>query len=221
MHIRFSRPKYGVEMRQGNAGDWYWRVMSTRNGQVITVSEMYSSYAAAFETARSVAKEAGWELLVLGGHPVSAVAPVTHTKLPACLALVLMLVTACAAFKQTVVVGTGAGVGAGVGALVAGPAGAIGGAIIGGSVTSAVVESDRSQARVERLEARAPQPREPEPWSPADVPWGYWLAALWVYLRRAHLADALTGKEPRMDAILRALGLRTHKTPVPGRGRRA
>lgn len=123
---------------------------------------------------------------------------------------------ACNSIKRTSIVGGGAGGGAAVGALVGGPVGAIGGAVVGGAVASAVVESDIAEERTERLEDHlAGRPLPPEPTPLERVPlWG-WIAAGWAWLRRAHIADALTGKEPRFDAIMRALGLRTHKTPIP------
>ena len=130
--------------------------------------------------------------------------------------LLLSLCSGCTSLKRTSLVGGGAGVGAAGGALVAGPAGAIGGAVIGGAAASAMVESDIAEGRTERLEDKLTGvPRVPEPPWYMRIPWWTWLIVLWVYLRRAHLADALTGKEPRMDAILRALGWRTHHTPIP------
>lgn len=39
------------------------------------------------------------------------------------------------------------------------------------------------------------------------------LVAAW--LKREHILDLITGQSPRFDALLRTLGLRTHKTPVP------
>ena len=137
--------------------------------------------------------------------------------------LILLCALACGSLKRATLVGGGAGAGAGVGAIVAGPpgavAGAIGGAVVGGSVTSAIVESDANGERAERLEDKLADrpPTPPPPWY-AQIPWWAWLVAAWVWLRRAHLADALTGKEPRLDAVLRALGLRTHKTPIPRKG---
>ena len=127
----------------------------------------------------------------------------------------------CGSLKRMGLVGGGAGVGAAAGSLAGGPAGAIGGAIIGGGVTSAVVEADRSEDSVVRLEDKlAGRPPQPEPLIPpwiTGIPWPTWLLALWAWLRRAHLAAAFTGKEPRWDAVLRALGLRTHRTPIPAK----
>ena len=60
-----TRKLYRVELRVGDAGAWYWRVMSTFNGQVIATSEVYSSKLAALETAQLVAKEAKWALEVV------------------------------------------------------------------------------------------------------------------------------------------------------------
>jgi uncharacterized protein YegP (UPF0339 family) len=65
MHMlcRFWRkPKYKVELRCGDAGAWYWRIVSTINGQVIATSETYSGRLHALETALSVAKEGGWRM---------------------------------------------------------------------------------------------------------------------------------------------------------------
>lgn len=133
-----------------------------------------------------------------------------------------MILLSCDSLKRPTLVGGGAGGGAAVGTLVAGPAGAIGGAVVGGVVASAIVETDIAADKQERLEdkiisASNGKPPPPEPWLIERVPWWGWLVALWLWLRRAHLSDALTGKEPRMDAILRALGWRTHRTPIPAR----
>jgi hypothetical protein len=137
----------------------------------------------------------------------------------AMLAVLFLLywLTGCASLRRTSMVGGGAGGGAAIGALAGGPVGAIGGAVVGGAVASAVVDSDHEAERADRLENKLggiPTPPPPPWW--AQIPWWTWLAALWVWLRRAHLADALTGKEPRWDAVLRALGVRTHKTPIGG-----
>lgn len=127
---------------------------------------------------------------------------------------VLLLLVGCSAFKRTAWVGGGSGAGAAAGSLL-GPGGAIGGAVVGGAVTSSVVESDASAERADRMETRLYGAPQPQPGSSTPhVPWWAWLVALWVWLRRAHLLSALTGSEPRLDAILRALGLRTHKTPI-------
>jgi hypothetical protein len=124
--------------------------------------------------------------------------------------------SACVSLKRTGSVAGGAAGGAAVGSL-AGPVGAIGGAAVGGALASAVVDADIEHGHSNHLEGRLGPPPPPPPWY-TEIPWWYYLAALWVWLRRAHLMDALTGKEPRLDAILRALGIRTHKTPIPGKG---
>lgn len=36
-----------------------------------------------------------------------------------------------------------------------------------------------------------------------------------AWLKREHLWSFVTGAEPRADAALRTVGLRTHKTPIP------
>lgn len=136
-------------------------------------------------------------------------------------AALMMIPFSCNSLKRAGMTGGGAAGGAAVGGLAAGPVGAIGGAAIGGAAASAFAETDIAEERAERLEdhlaGRPLPPPAPEPWLIERVPlWG-WLAGLWAWLRRAHLADALTGKESRFDAILRALGLRTHKTPIPAR----
>lgn len=136
-------------------------------------------------------------------------------------ALILVaLALGCNSLKRLSMVGGGAAGGAAAGTLVGGPPGAIAGAAIGGAGASAFVESDIAEERAERLEdhlaGRPLPPPAPEPPFWERVPWG-WLAGLWAWLRRAHLASAITGSEPRLDAILRALGLRTHKTAIPVR----
>lgn len=132
-----------------------------------------------------------------------------------------MILASCNSLKRAGMTGGGAAGGAAVGALAAGPAGAIGGAAIGGAAASAFVESDIAEERAERLEdhlaGRPLPPPPPEPWLIERVPWWFWLAALWWWLRRGHLTDAVTGANPRFDAILRALGLRTHRTPIPAK----
>ena len=135
-----------------------------------------------------------------------------------CTAIVIALAVGCNSLKRLSMVGGGAAGGAAAGTLVGGPPGAIAGAAIGGAGASAFVESDIAEERAERLEdhlAGRPLPPEPPLWERVPV-WG-WLAGLWAWLRRAHLASAITGSEPRLDAILRALGLRTHKTAIPVR----
>lgn len=144
----------------------------------------------------------------------------TTIAITAVAALLLWFACSCTSFKRTAMVGGGAGAGAAIGSL-AGPGGTIGGAIVGGAVSSAVVDSDILQDRTEKLEDRLyggpPPPRLPVPPWYTQIPWWTWLIVLWLYLRRAHLWDALTGKEPRLDAIMRALGLRTHHTPIPSK----
>lgn len=135
--------------------------------------------------------------------------------------ILFLLAVSCNGLKRAGMTGGGAAGGAAVGGLAAGPVGAIGGAAIGGAAASAFAETDIAEERAERLEdhlaGRPLPPPAPEPWLIERVPWWGWLVVLWIYLRRAHLSDALTGKGPRMDAILRALGLRTHRTPIPAK----
>lgn len=123
----------------------------------------------------------------------------------------------CGALKRSGLVGGGAAVGAGAGLALGGPAGAVGGAAVGAGLTNAVVEADASGERADAY-AQAGRPNVPVP--PRATPsflgiaWWWWLlGAYFVYLRRAHLLDMLTGKAPRFDAALRAVGWHTHKSP--------
>lgn len=137
----------------------------------------------------------------------------------------LFCLAGCGSLRRTAYVGSGAGIGAAAGSL-AGPAGAIGGAAIGGAVTSAVVEADATQDRVDDLQDRfypAPANYTPPPsapwWHFEWVPLWLWVAlAVWLYLKWPRILDALTGKEPRGDALLRAIGLRTHRHAVKAKG---
>ena len=125
----------------------------------------------------------------------------------------------CGSLRRTAWVGGGSGAGAAVGSL-AGPGGAIGGAVLGGAVTSAVVESDASSDHVERLESKlagAPYrpPPPPEPPGLLGIAWWWWaIGAYFLWLRRSHIISAINGREPRIDAVLRAVGVRTHRTPT-------
>jgi len=221
MNLRwFSKPKYRVELFQDIAGAWRWRVRSARNGQKLSTSESYSSHVAARETAEAVAEDAGWPVV----HESADSAPhAAAGRAMPCMAVILaawLLLASCGSLRRTALVGGGSAIGAAAGSL-AGPAGAIGGAAVGGAITSSVVESDAAADRADRLEDRVYPPMPYEPAPARELPhWGWLLAGLWLWLRRAHLADALTGREPRWDAILRALGLRTHKSPRPAPKRR-
>ncbi len=140
-----------------------------------------------------------------------------------CLGALIYSLCGCASLKRTGVVSAGAATGAAVGSL-ASPVGALVGAAIGGGAASAIVDSDIMQARAEKAEDRlysAPPERRytppPEKAWWRQVPWWAWaLAYLYLaYRNRAHLMDFLFEKGGRWDAILRALGLRTHKTSTP------
>lgn len=134
------------------------------------------------------------------------------------LVLLWWALAGCASLKRSALVGGGAGAGAAVGTLVGGPGlGTIGGAVVGGTVSSAVVDGDRSEQMAKDaldLPRREPTAPAPEPPWYDRIPWWAWLIAQWIFLRRAHILDAVTGHNPRFDAILRALGIRTHKTPI-------
>jgi len=216
----FTKPKYRVELFQRIDGFWSWRLRSAVNGQKLATAESYSSHAAARETAEAVGRDAGWPVV----HESTDSAPHDAAgRAMACMGVILAaccLLASCGSLKRTALVGGGSALGAAAGSL-AGPAGAIGGAAVGGAITSSVVESDAAADRADRLEDRVypPVPYEPKP--ARELPHlGWLLGGLWLWLRRAHLADALTGREPRWDAILRALGLRTHKSPRPAPKRR-
>lgn len=132
----------------------------------------------------------------------------------------IALLFSCGALKRSGLVGGGGALGAGAGLALGGPGGAVAGAAVGAMATSAVVEADASNDRADAYAAagRPYVPPAPEPSWFARQPWWIWLLALWLWLRRAHLWSAITGKEPRWDAILRALGIRTHKKPIPQQG---
>ena len=190
-----TSPKYTVEAFNGADGP-RWRIRHA-NGEILATSEAYSSFEKADQTAANLACAASFKYVVMLG--------------------LLVLVSACASLQRTGIVGGGAGAGAAAGSLL-GPVGAIGGAVVGGAVTSAVADSQASQDRADRMEDKLYYSPQMPPPGPFDrFRWYYGLAGLWVWLRRAHLMDALTGKEPRWDAILRALGLRTHRTPIPSK----
>lgn len=133
-----------------------------------------------------------------------------------CLLLGLAL-WGCGALKRSGLIGGGAAVGAGAGTLMAGPVGGIGGAAIGAAVSSAVVEADTSSKRADSYAAvgRPYVPPPPEtPWYLTPKGWAALGALYWAWLRRAHLMDLATGKAPRLNAILCAIGIRTHKTSI-------
>lgn len=52
--------------------------------------------------------------------------------------------------------------------------------------------------------------------SSGGFPWFWIVVIAVVWLKWRHILDFITGASPRFDALLRTLGLRTHKTPVPG-----
>lgn len=124
---------------------------------------------------------------------------------------------ACGALKRSLLVGGAAGLGATAGTALAGPPGGVAGAVVLGTAANGVVEADAREKHADALEERVYvdcPPRMPEPPPPpwyARVPlWG-WLALLVLWLKRSHVWDALTGRQPRFDAILRAIGWRTHR----------
>jgi Outer membrane lipoprotein len=130
--------------------------------------------------------------------------------------LIVAACCSCGALKRSGLVGGGSALGAGAGLALGGPGGAIAGGAIGAMATSAVVEADATNDRAEALTDRLSGAPRPPP--PPETPWyahpWLWLLALLAWLKRAHLLDMLTGKNPRFDALLRTLGLRTSRTPV-------
>lgn len=131
-------------------------------------------------------------------------------------ALLVFWLAGCGSLKRTTIVAISAGSGAVLGSPL-GPPGMVGGATVAGGIASAVVEADASEDRAERATDKLGGMPVPKPGVFDWFEWWYALVGAWVWLRRAHLMDALTGKEPRGDAILRALGLRTHRTPIPAK----
>lgn len=132
--------------------------------------------------------------------------------------ILVALALGCNSLKRIAIIGSSTAVATTAGLAVAGPPGGVAAGTTAAITSAAYVEGDIAEERAERLEdhlaGRPLPPPAPEPPFWERVPlWG-WLAGLWAWLRRAHLASAVTGSEPRLDAILRALGLRTHKTPI-------
>lgn len=127
--------------------------------------------------------------------------------------------SSCASLGRTVLVGGGSGTGA-IGGSALGPVGTIIGAVVGSVIAYLYAESARANEHADRLEEKLTgTPHTPDP-SSGPLVWlvDHWWLILIVYylwLRRAHLISALTGREPRWDAILRALGFRTHLKPIP------
>lgn len=54
--------KYLIEIRRGDSGVPYWRIVSRLNGQVLSTSETYSSADACSDSALRVGEEAGFEV---------------------------------------------------------------------------------------------------------------------------------------------------------------
>lgn len=67
MRIPILCPKamYRVETHCGDSGAWYWRIVSSVNGQVLAHSESYSSADACLDSAIAVSKNAGWPLVAV------------------------------------------------------------------------------------------------------------------------------------------------------------
>ena len=120
----------------------------------------------------------------------------------------------CASLTRTTIVAVSSGIGAGAGLVLAGPPGAAGGAVLAGGVAHAIVEADATSDR-EKVLVNKLTDTEPSLLEKILEWWWAILLGLWGYTRRAHLVDAVTGNQPRGDAILRALGVRTYKTPRP------
>lgn len=144
----------------------------------------------------------------------------------ACVGVCFVFVYACA-FGRAGEVAVGSTAGAAVGS-VAGPVGALVGAAVGGGMTHAIVENQQQSGRIDDLEAENQRLRDalaraggkvPEaPTAPTwwqRIPWWGWISLIVAWLKRAHLIDMLTGNNPRLDAFLRLVGLRTANTPVP------
>ena len=62
MFIRFTGPKYRIEVRTKTSGKWYWRLVSNANDEPLAHSEQYSSRAKAIQTARALSDNTGLPL---------------------------------------------------------------------------------------------------------------------------------------------------------------
>lgn len=131
----------------------------------------------------------------------------------------LFIAPGCGALKRAGLVGLGAGAGAVGGGALGGPPGAVGGAILVGGGTSAVVEADASEDRADAANDRAARAGTGQ--APQRVPWyaSRWFPWLLIVLylvwrNREHLRDLLKNRGGRADAALRAVGVRTHRSPA-------
>jgi uncharacterized protein YegP (UPF0339 family) len=61
----WKRPQYKAEIHTSDSGQWYW-ILKAANGETLCHSEMYTTEAAAIETARKVSKAA---IVVETGKP--------------------------------------------------------------------------------------------------------------------------------------------------------
>jgi hypothetical protein len=78
-----------------------------------------------------------------------------------------------------------------------------------------MVEAHAAEKRASGLEDKltgGPLQRPAGPVGLLGIAWWWWLVGFYfVYRNRAHLLSAITGREPRAVAVLRAIGWRTHR----------
>ena len=48
----FGNARYRIQVRQGDSGSWYWRVVAAANGHIVLTSETYASKGNAVKAAR-------------------------------------------------------------------------------------------------------------------------------------------------------------------------
>jgi|GEM_PF-5147384 len=132
--------------------------------------------------------------------------------------LIAAAVCSCAVLVQSAEVAGATVAGAGIGFVAGGPPGAVAGGGIGAATAHALIEASESQKRLDAYQS-ADKPstsHSPPPSGPPSflgIAWYWWALILYaLYRNRAHLIDMLSKSGGRWDAILRAVGWRTHRS---------